>query len=65
MIFYFNPRPHAGATAKIDRDETALLISIHAPMRGRPYVENLKKALAEISIHAPMRGRRPLILKEC
>ncbi len=31
----FNPRPLAGATAKIDRDDAALLISIHAPLRGR------------------------------
>ena len=33
--FYFNPRPHAGATIKSAKSSFSVLISIHAPSRGR------------------------------
>ena len=32
---YFNPRPLAGATHPHDQLDFALVISIHAPLRGR------------------------------
>ena len=33
----FNPRPHAGATDDQDVFQVYFFISIHAPMRGRPW----------------------------
>ena len=35
MVRYFNPRPLAGATVTVMESLKALLISIHAPLRGR------------------------------
>ena len=34
---YFNPRPLAGATVVVCIPEFGVLISIHAPLRGRPH----------------------------
>ena len=36
ITYYFNPRPLAGATASGINTQVAKLISIHAPLRGRP-----------------------------
>ena len=54
---YFNPRPLAGATSFLLKLAVLVVISIHAPLRGRPADD--KQAFEEmfISIHAPLRGR--------
>ena len=36
-LYYFNPRPLAGATVFIDPDAPFTAISIHAPLRGRRF----------------------------
>ena len=53
----FNPRPHAGATPGRFRSSYCGMISIHAPMRGRPFLYVFRNFHPVISIHAPMRGR--------
>ena len=40
--YNFNPRPHAGATFRPGIVSQANLISIHAPMRGRPWPKPLR-----------------------
>ena len=39
LIFYFNPRPLAGATKPFPVLFTTSLISIHAPLRGRLFTK--------------------------
>ena len=48
--------PMRGATAKIDRDDAALLISIHAPHAGSDDPERSGGTTTDISIHAPHAG---------
>ena len=54
---YFNPRSLAGATSSNIPPFTTSLISIHAPLRERPLLENVQTTNAPISIHAPLRER--------
>ena len=54
---YFNPRPLAGATYVVFNGVPVLLISIHAPLRGRRAVLRDTLQANAISIHAPLRGR--------
>ena len=53
----FNPRPLAGATGGIKMIRMNHVISIHAPLRGRPNVYEHSTRVTLISIHAPLRGR--------
>ena len=59
---YFNPRPLAGATAEAGVDLVDIMISIHAPLRGRPSGWVLTSSSIWISIHAPLRGRPPAVV---
>ena len=56
-VWYFNPRPLAGATKIRGLSEFTRAISIHAPLRGRPGNPQERTAARHISIHAPLRGR--------
>ena len=60
----FNPRSLTGATNRIAELERQLLISIHAPSRGRRKNLMVKGDGTIISIHAPSR-ERPLLLASC
>ena len=60
LYSYFNPRPLAGATIKGRKRNCPFMISIHAPLRGRPLWMEKTGRLIPISIHAPLRGRRQL-----
>ena len=53
----FNPRPLAGATICTGTRDEDLVISIHAPLRGRRGGYSMQTYYDNISIHAPLRGR--------
>ena len=55
--YYFNPRSLAGATDLYWPTFAFLGISIHAPSRERPYIDELTRDFSTISIHAPSRER--------
>ena len=54
----FNPRPHTGATSRLFLSVVVVIISIHAPIRGRLLKAPFTKSDVGISIHAPIRGRQ-------
>ena len=54
----FNPRPLAGATICTGTRDEDLVISIHAPLRGRRGGYSMQTYYDNISIHAPLRGRQ-------
>ena len=54
---HFNPRSLAGATIFRHRDAITVFISIHAPLRERPYLVEFFRSISFISIHAPLRER--------
>ena len=54
---HFNPRPLAGATTGVTMTDHAIVISIHAPLRGRHEMTETDLMHEIISIHAPLRGR--------
>ena len=58
---HFNPRPLAGATVRAGIGQPVGIISIHAPLRGRPLIFLPYFCRHEISIHAPLRGRQVLV----
>ena len=41
----FNPRPREGATDQEEAADTIRIVSIHAPVKGRPSKEQLKMQL--------------------
>ena len=53
----FNPRPLAGATFVVVNGVGSVVISIHAPLRGRLNGYDRLLYRITISIHAPLRGR--------
>ena len=57
MAADFNPRPLAGATPLGAIFLQIFIISIHAPLRGRPADRREAGEHSRISIHAPLRGR--------
>ena len=54
----FNPRSLTGATQGAQIIRNAFIISIHAPLRERPYHLLRLRQKAHISIHAPLRERQ-------
>ena len=54
----FNPRPREGATGHIHDRFVHLLVSIHAPVKGRRRLSRGPPHAAPVSIHAPVKGRR-------
>ncbi len=55
----FNPRPREGATVgSDDRRPVLLVVSIRAPVRGRPPAQSGHAPEAVVSIRAPVRGRQ-------
>ena len=62
-LHHFNPRSLTGATEKLSYTITLQDISIHAPLRERPFAFLGEQAVLNISIHAPLR-ERPSALKK-
>ena len=54
----FNPRPREGATRFWVSVKPVVVVSIHAPVRGRRARPAPHSQPREVSIHAPVRGRR-------
>ena len=54
----FNPRPREGATLEHDPGGDHLIVSIHAPAKGRLRLGRLSPEPERVSIHAPAKGRR-------
>ena len=53
---YFNPRSREGSDPLDRRDDDALDISIHAPVKGATTYTYLNGAWTQVSIHAPVKG---------
>ncbi len=53
----FDPRPREGATVYVDDPGLAQIVSIHAPVKGRPEVVGQQLEQYLVSIHAPVKGR--------
>ena len=62
-ITHFNPRSLAGATGLYLRSKRHEKISIHAPLRERPYPFCFTCFPLTISIHAPLRERQNCITR--
>ena len=52
----FNPRPRAGGDLNNPSVVEAILVSIHAPVRGATFILSWTILLPGVSIHAPVRG---------
>ena len=60
--FSFNPRPREGATREKRSTTIPLLVSIHAPVKGRLIRHYVAIHPMTVSIHAPVKGRLRLDL---
>ena len=56
MARNFNPRPLAGATKLRVREFTGARISIHAPLRGRPYPVLVRADVSQFQSTPPCGG---------
>ena len=54
----FQSTPPCGGDKHRRTTSLILSISIHAPLRGRPFCQPIYETWLMISIHAPLRGRR-------
>ena len=53
----FNPRPREGATRQLVFPAQPEMVSIHAPVKGRPHTTGGIWMVSPVSIHAPVKGR--------
>ena len=60
----FNPRPREGATPDGEAWEAIIAVSIHAPVKGRPFLAWGGKVKQIVSIHAPVKGRLRKLVKQ-
>ena len=57
MSMCFNPRPREGATKGLYVRGRLLIVSIHAPVKGRREKVIRHQCMHFVSIHAPVKGR--------
>ena len=57
LFMRFNPRPGEGATLAAPVQASLAVVSIHAPVKGRPIEPRTLTLVSKVSIHAPVKGR--------